>query len=408
MEKIIIEQNGEVVEDSQQIIEYTEYGQVNFDDPTTILRYGSDLLNEMGNLMKDVSTMMRRDDVNLNELSAKIQKLTTFNDELEELDKEKQQQLVPVNSFVKKATSLVSKLFGKEEASHSYADEFDKYTENLDLIAAYVEEQKNNTIADINMYKEFIKKIEPYVEKLKVLINNGEVCLNAYKVKIDDLEKACILEADETKIHEVTLGKQKIELFSRKLDELRKNLVLTENTITECKLKQGPDMELVFMYDSYVSTTLPAMKIQAASMVGVRRQANALANHKQLIDATNETLQKNSQMLVGNIQEATKLSTEGNIKVETLKQLHDNIKKGIQILNDGNTKRIQTREKNERVLNELAASLEAAGQDSLGLWAQDVLDVPGSFESHNYPSVSELEPKQKRYKFLPNIGKKGN
>lgn len=408
MEKIILDEQGNVVNDAQ-IIEYTNLERVNFDDPMSILRYGTDLLNEMGNLMKDVSTMMRRDEVNLNELTSKIEKIASFNNELDQLDKEKQNQLAPVNPFVKKVTSFFSAIFNKEEEAPTYADQFDKYTENLDLIGSYVEEQKNNTIADINMYKEFINKIEPYVDKIRQLIQNGEVDLTAYKAKIETLEKDCVSGANVDGMQEVTLGKQKIELFSRKLDELRKNLVLTENTITECKLKQGPDMELVFMYDSYVNTTLPTMKVQAASLVGVRRQANALASHKQLIDATNETLKKNSQMLVGNIQEATKLSTDGNIRVETLTELHNNIQKGIQILNDGNAKRIQTRAKNEKVLNELSASLEKAGEQSLGLWAQDMIDVPGSFETHNYPSVSQVDgAKQKRFKMLPNIGKKGN
>ena len=132
-----IEENyNNITENSTtEITGYTDYNRVNFDDPASILKYGTDLLNEMGILMKNVSTMMRRDDLNLNELTEKIDKLSTFNNELDKLDEKKQQQLVPNNSLIKKVTSLLKQRLGMEEESLSYADEFEKYTENLDVAA---------------------------------------------------------------------------------------------------------------------------------------------------------------------------------------------------------------------------------------------------------------------------------
>lgn len=413
---VIVEDDTVIVEpinnqtSKGQVVEYTDFNRVNFDDPTTILRYGTDLLNEMGELMKDVSTMMRRDDVDMTELNSKIEKLTTFNDELDELDEKKQQQLVPANGIVKTISKVASllkvKLSGEEEAT-SYADQFDKYTENIDLLGAYVEEQKNNTIADINMYKEFIKAMKPYELKLDNLIKVGEQDLKNYETKINEIEKTAIANGDTDAVREVSLAKQKMEIFRRKLLELGKNLSLIKNTIQECEMKQGPDMELVFMYDSYVNTTLPVLKVQATSMIGVRRQAAALANHKQLVDATNEAAKKNSQMLVGNIQTATDLSMEGNIKMDTLKELAANIEKGVQILKDGNALRSKKMEADKKMLTELNEAIDSATEGTVGLFTHNIIDEPEVFETHNYPSVSELKPKQKRFKMLPNI-KKGN
>ena len=392
----IEEKYNNITENSTtEITGYTDYNRVNFDDPASILKYGTDLLNEMGILMKNVSTMMRRDDLNLNELTEKIDKLSTFNNELDKLDEKKQQQLVPNNSLIKKVTSLLKQRLGMEEESLSYADEFEKYTENLDVIASYVEEQKNNTIADINMHKEFVKQMKPYEIKLNELINLGEQDLADYKKKIDDLEKEIVNGQSDHEINEIKLARQKMEIFSRKLEELKKNLVLIKNTIAECELKQGPDMELVFMYDSYVHTTIPVLKVQATSMVGVRRQASALASHKQLVDATNEAAKKNSELLVGNIQAATDLSIEGNIKMETLKELEKNIQEGIKILKDGTAKRIATREKNQKVLEELNASLNETNAQMVGVLNQEAVSFPEIFESHSYPKVSDVQPKQK-------------
>lgn len=391
-----------------QIVEYTDFNRVNFDDPTTILRYGTDLLNEMGALMKDVSTMMRREDIDMSELNSKIDKLASFNDELDELDEKKQQQLVPTNGIVKtisKVASLLKVKLGGEEEATSYADQFDKYTENIDLLGAYVEEQKNNTIADINMYKEFIKAMKPYEAKLDNLILVGEQDLKDYEAMISEKEQNAIANGDTDAVREISLAKQKMEIFRRKLLELRKNLALIKNTIQECEIKQGPDMELVFMYDSYVNTTLPVLKVQATSMIGVRRQAAALANHKQLVDATNEAAKKNSQMLVGNIQAATDLSLEGNIKMDTLKELAANIEKGVKILRDGSLLRSKQMEADKKMLIELNESIEAATEGTVGLFTHNIIDEPQAFESHNYPSVSELKPKQKRFRMLPNTKK---
>lgn len=409
-----IDDNNVVIENNEteqnSVVEYTDFNRVNFDDPTTILRYGSDLIKEMGALMQDVATMMRRDDVNLSELESKIDKLTTFNDELDELDKKKQQQLVPANGIVK-AVSKVAAIFkgklGIEDESASYADQFDKYTENIDLLGAYVEEQKNNTIADINMYGEFIKQMKPYEADIEKLISVGEQDLADYQAKVSEQEKVAIANGDVDAIREVTLSKQKIEIFQRQLDELRKNLVLIKNTIAECKMTQNTSMEQVFQYDSYVNTALPMMKVQATSMIGVRRQAAALASHKQLVDATNDAIRKNSQLLVGNIQMATDLSVEGNIKMDTLKELDANLKKGAQILKDGYALKKQTIEKNKKAYFELSKSLDDTTNATMGAFAPEVMDVSEVFESHNYPSVSELKPKQKRFRMLPNR-KKGN
>ena len=236
-------------------------------------------------------------------------------------------------------------------------------------------------------------------------ISVGEQDLADYQAKVSEQEKVAIANGDVDAIREVTLSKQKIEIFQRQLDELRKNLVLIKNTIAECKMTQNTSMEQVFQYDSYVNTALPMMKVQATSMIGVRRQAAALASHKQLVDATNDAIRKNSQLLVGNIQMATDLSVEGNIKMDTLKELDANLKKGAQILKDGYALKKQTIEKNKKAYYELSKSLDDTTNATMGAFAPEVMDVSEVFESHNYPSISELQPKQKRFRMLPNTKK---
>ena len=390
MQSVEFIQSGNGYSDTNKgLVEYTDFQRVNFDEPITVIHYGNDLLNQMGNLMKDISNMMRREEVDLNALASIISKIEMFSENLDNLDEKKAKELEESNSVLKKLAKFVKKSLGKSEEMETYSDQYDDYSQDLDKIASYLETQKNDTLTDINMYS----------------IRVGESDLENYKKIIEAKRQEAIVNPEQNIMNEITLGSQKMELFSRKLDELRKNLVLSKNTVVECKTKQSADMELVLLYDSYINSTVPTMKIQATSIIGVKRQREAVNRHQQLVDVTNNALKKNSQMLIGNIQEITELSINGNIRVETLKELQDNVKKGIELLKQGNTQRIQKRENDKVLLNELSKSLEASSNETISLWSQENVVFSEGFETHNYPSVKELEAnKPKRFRKLPRIG----
>lgn len=391
----------------KDIVEYTDFQRVDFDNPITIIRYGSDLQNEMKNLMKDIANMKQREEVDSNLLASKIAKIERFSESLDELDEQKAKQLKEANSTLKKIGKFVKENFVKkgEEKSETYTEQLDDYTQDLDLIASVMESQKNDKLADINMYSMFIKSMEDFIKKLGYLISVGESDLNAYKTLIDNKRQEAIDTQNQSIQYEVTLGDQKIELFSRKLGELRKNMSLSQIRVVEDKSKQNTDMELVLLYDSYITSTVPMMQTQATSIVGVKRQRSEIAQHQQLVEATNNAMTKNSQAIIGNIQRVTELAANGNIKTETIQELAANVKKGIELINQGTKQIIQKRESDDGIFSELSRSLEESSRETIGLWNQDNIAFSEGLETHDYPSVKELNPsKPKRFRKLPRIG----
>lgn len=391
---------------SKNMVEYTDFQRVDFDNPITIIRYGSDLQNEMKNLMKDIANMKHREEVDSNLLASKIAKIERFSESLDELDEQKAKQLEEANSTLKKIGKFIKENFGKKnEEPETYTEQLDDYTQDLDLIASVMESQKNDKLADISMYSMFIKSMEVFIEKLGYLISVGESDLNNYKTLIDNKRQEAIATQNQSIQYEVTLGDQKIELFSRKLGELRKHLSLSQIRVIEDKSKQNTDMELVLLYDSYITSTVPMMQTQATSIVGVKRQRSEIAQHQQLVEATNNAMTKNSQAIIGNIQRVTELTANGNIKTETIQELAANVKKGIELINQGTKQIIQKRESDDGILSELSRSLEESNRETIGLWNQDNIAFSEGLETHDYPSVKELNPsKPKRFRKLPRIG----
>lgn len=399
-EDIIID--VEVVDEKNEIVEQFDFERVNFDDSSSILRYGVDLLTEVGEIMQNISSMMRQDsNIDLDEVHTMLKGINMFDDELNKIEDKKIKQLKQPNTLITKIAKKVKKGLGIQNMEPTYYDEYEKYTENFEKIVTYLQTEKSNVIADVNMFKEFVKQIEPYIEKIEKLISIGQKDLDKYILKVEELKQSNIDNPDELVAYEISLSSQKIELFKRKLEELKKNLILTKTTIIESQMQQHPNMELVFSYDSYINNTVPVMRVKAASMVGVRRQKAKLAAQQHLINETNTALKKHSEALVGNIQQATELSVNGVISEDTLKELANNIQKGAKILIDGNNRRIKARENSDKVFKDLSVCLNEITSQISDITGQDVINLNDMYETPSIESTSF----QKRLSIGP---KKGN
>lgn len=364
-------ENNEIV-----AINTTEFLRVDFDNPYTIMSYGADLLEEMNSFMKNVAIMTNQNsNTTTIDLDDCLKKINSFSNYLES-DKgnnESKRGLLPkLGQTVKNAKEkFEEKILGKEVYTDSYADQYSKINEQIDAIEQAVEQKKNDTLELINIDNASIENMKKYSEKLSMLIKLGEEDLNNYKEKIEQLEKS----NDEEDI-EVRKGRQAIALFEKRIESLKKELVIIKNTILQGIEKRTVNMELVMEYSDYNNNTVHILRSQAESMITTKLQKDNIREQKRLNEITNNAIKQNSKTIVTNIEQANELRISGNIHMDTLQEITNNVKKGIDLIRNGNKALEDQRLKNVPIVDAMLQSFESLNSEIADVISEMYIEEP--------------------------------
>jgi len=349
-----MEKNNEIVITTKNEEGY-DFNRVDFDDPSTIVNYGVDVLNEMSNQAK-IHAQMLESQGSSDRLDDEIKIISRFSEQLKRNGSRKGIRGV-LNKGINGVKSLVKT--GKVETDSNFI-KYQEYCENLKRIADNVEEEKFKTLKEIGLNSDFIKKMNPLIAKLELLVTIGYEDLEDFRTNVFvELEASYNANPEDVDIkRNYLMKKQSIEVFEGQLADLNKSLVTYKETLLEMDMAQGPNMDLVISYNSYLKTTAPNLDMQATSMVNLQRQRERIDKHQELLEVVNATYVKNAEMLVDNIEDAITLSENGNITMDTIKQVDALIDKGVSLLVDSVGKKQQKRQEDIAVLQELSNKVE--------------------------------------------------
>lgn len=408
-----MEKNGEIIvtsennqnNTSQEIIEYTNFARVDFDNPITMMNYGKELIDEIGKFIQDAAKMREYDNSNLNAAVEKIDSIFNFNEELDEVDKN--QQLVLTKPLKRKLSKIKAKILGKDDEENlSYAVQYDKKMDDIKSLAYSLEQQKNKLVVDVNIDTKLIDEMRKYIKKLKYIIAVGESDLEEYKLKIETLRQDCLENPTDEKTNEIASGDKKIAFFSSILNKLREKVAGYYLQIQQDELKQQGNMELTFIVQDYIGSTIPTLIGQVSSMVGVRIQKNTITQFNKCVDNTNKAIQKNAELLTGNIQEIGERAKEGNITTETYEKVTSSIEQGYGLLEQLNRAIQDAEAKKSVIINDIIDSSEdRLANSKLSFLNENMGDLSSALETHTYSGVTAAKTKQKRFKFLGNGNK---
>ena len=335
------------------------FNRVNFNDSSSILNYGVDILNEIQERAR-VHAQMLEAQGEISNLDEETDRIARFNEQLRRGDTSKKYSKgligLAVGGF-RKITSLVR----DEEATDGNFIKYKQYCDNLKKIASNVEEDKNNTLKEMAINSDFIKQMKPLMQKLQILIEVGYSDLEAFRTgDLASYEK--LYNANPEDIDTKTsyfIGKQASDIFETQLVDLTKSLALYKQTLLEIEMSQEPNMKLVVSYNSYLTTAAPNLEVQGSSMVGLQRQRERIDKQRKLLDIMNQTYVNNAEMLVENIEDTVTLAETGNISVETIRKVDELVGKGVAILNESLQKRRELRQGEIDELKKLSGNVES-------------------------------------------------
>lgn len=400
-----IEENyNNITENSTtEIIGYTDFNRVNFDDPTSILSYGAELIDEIGNYQMEVARLKKFDVANLDIALEKIGKAMEFKDELAKEETETATALVDsskAKQMIMAVTKGAKKLFGidNDETPKSYLEQYENISDQITTAASAIETEKNNALVNIKINSEYVRAMKVYAERLKKIIEVGEADLDNYKDIVLAMEEEFNLAPDDEKKYKFNMGKKNIEYFTQRLEDLKEQLSMYWFRIEEEQITQAGNMQLVVQYKRYVSNEVPMVLAQASSMIDVKIQKQNVAKFNQCIEMTNEAFKKNAEMLVGNIEEIKDLAKQGNIKTETFEYLNATLEQGYKLLKNAKQEIEIEQAKKAAVVDKILEASSRRTVETIGIGYQGLDALPDSFESHKYPVISDNDkPRQKTF-----------
>lgn len=327
-----MENNEVIIYDKEGKIINCNFVRVDLTTPASILSYGSEAIEAIGDVLDSTAQMAIETDQEIVE-QKKIDSIENFGKELDESEKEQKS-----TSLIKKGKQLLAnwgiKYFQESLEKESYKGRFEARCEMLDYIATAIEHQKQNTLNEIEFINGIIAEMLPLVGELELIIEVGKQDKDAFDKETEQMKQN--MDSNDLDAQREIHFREKIsEAFNEKLNKLANMLVAYKTQIDSYKMQQLVDYSIVADKEDYLRHSSPLLKAQGSLMVNNRIQAEKLEQSKALNQAVNNAITQNAKELLTNVQTAVDLSVNGGVQTSSLEVVTDALSKGIEVFKNG-------------------------------------------------------------------------
>lgn len=384
-EIVVYDQNGSIVSCPFERIDVTK--------PNTILTYCDDVKESISKIL-ETTAQMTVESKTIAIDDALIGKVTGLEDSLDESEKQKNKKQLPVVKGIKSFLARMGvEKYTKEEEMATYKGRYLDYVAKIQEVREAVEAQKQASLSDIALRDEIVTEIRPLVERMEEMINVAKLDRDSFAASIEELKTQ---PQSQDVIYEIQYKTQLLDVFSGKINELEKALVLYKTQIQQYRVQQNTEMQAVMSADSYIKDTVPILEAQGSVMVFNREQTQRLEGLKALNEAANVALLQNSNDLAANAEGAVELSLHNGIEISTIEQLDETLRRGFEIFQKGKDLRKQQIEEEQQALLQLNSDLDSYQQEVLNLIddrevVSNLLTVKSSRPS-SYKGISTRKP----------------
>ncbi len=229
-------------------------------------------------------------------------------------------------------------------ALKKFTQRYEKLEVQIDSIQGELDKARMQMLKDITMYDGFYEKNLEYFRELQVYITAGEEKIAELRqVAIPKLRQEAAAKGDPMSAQLVNDFEDTVNRFEKKVHDLKLSKAIAMQTAPQIRLIQNNDKMLVDKIQTAILNTIPLWKGQIVIALGLHRQESVLKMQRQVTDATNELLTRNSEMLKQNSLDVARETERGIVDIETLKKVNDNlistIEETIKIQQEGRTAR---------------------------------------------------------------------
>lgn len=252
---------------------------------------------------------------------------------------------IDVGSVSTADPGALGKLFGGIKAKiRKFISRYEKMSSHIDTIVQELDKARMNLLRDITMLDNLYDKNQEYLKELDLYIAAGQIKLKQLQSEVlPAFEEKARDSGDPADAQKVQDMNQLINRFDKKIHDMMLSRMISIQTAPQIRLIQGNNQTLVEKIQSSILNTIPLWKNQIIIAISLFRQKKALEVQKEVTDATNELLARNSEMLKQSSIGVARESERGIVEIETLKKVNDDlistIEETLKIQREGREKR---------------------------------------------------------------------
>ena len=305
--------------------------QIDYTDTDAVLNYGSAAQQKIGDFSHNVLNHVQNQDTGI--IGESINDLMFY------LEESNPEELMEENQ------NFIQKIFKRAKKSiYETTAKYQKIGAQVDKIALQLEKQKSNLLEDNKMLSQLYDQNLNYYEALNIYIAAGE--LRVKELETEVIPKA-LAEAEETPDQMLVQTVNDLNQFLNRLDkrvhDLRITRQITLQQAPQIRLIQNTNQALAERIQTSITTAIPLWKNQIVISLTLLRKQDAVAAQRRVSDATNEMLQRNSEMLKQSSIETARETERSVVDIETLQKtqtdLIETLQETLSIQQQGTQKR---------------------------------------------------------------------
>jgi len=256
-----------------------------------------------------------------------------------------------------------SKFFGGlKRETQKFISRYDKISVQIEKIIDQLDRAKLQLIRDITTLDTMYEKNLEYLKQLDIYIMAGTLKLKDLNDKVmPELKEKAQRTGDAMDAQKVKDMAELISRFEKKIHDLKLSRMIAIQSAPQIRLIQNNDQTLVEKIQSSIMNTIPLWKNQMAIAITMLRQQSALKLQRDVTNATNNLLARNSEMLKTSSIEIAKENERGIVDIETLKKVNEDLivtlEETLKIQQEGREKRAQVEMELKTMENDLKSKL---------------------------------------------------
>ena len=184
------------------------------------------------------------------------------------------------------------------------------------------------------------------MKQLDIYIMAGSLKLKDLNDKVmPELKEKAQRTGDAMDAQRVKDMAELISRFEKKIHDLKLSRMIAIQSAPQIRLIQNNDQTLVEKIQSSIMNTIPLWKNQIAIAITMLRQQSALRLQRDVTNATNNLLARNSEMLKTSSIDIARENERGIVDIETLKKVNEDLiitlEETLKIQQEGREKRAQ-------------------------------------------------------------------
>lgn len=305
--------------------------QIDYTDTDAVLNYGSKAQQKIGDFSHRVLDHVQNQETG--QIGESINDLMFY---LEESNP---------NELAEEKQNFLQRLFKKAKRSiYETTAKYQKIGAQVDRISLQLDKQKSLLLEDNKMLAQLYDQNLNYYQALNIYIAAGELRVQELQNEVIPASLAEAEEsADQMLVQKVNDLNQFLNRLEKRVHDLRITRQITLQQAPQIRLIQNTNQALAERIQTSINTAIPLWKNQIVISLTLLRKQDAVAAQRRVSDATNEMLQRNSEMLKQSSIETARETERAVVDIETLQKtqadLIETLQETLSIQQQGTQKR---------------------------------------------------------------------